>query len=232
MQPAPVVILVHGAWHGAWAWAWIIERLTAEGIRSVAVDLPSKGRDTSALGDLYDDAETVRAAIAAAGGPALVVAHSYGGLPVSEGGAGAAHLVYLAAFMLEPGQSLLGRRGGVEPKWWITSDDGQTLLPDDPKHVLYADCPPDVAECAAAALVPHHKLVFTQELRTAAWQTVPSTYVVCERDNAIPPALQELMAQHAGTISRIDSNHAPFLSRPGEVTAIIQETLAAVVAQV
>jgi pimeloyl-ACP methyl ester carboxylesterase len=230
MEPPPVVILVHGAWHGAWAWDGIVERLSAEGIRTVALDLPSKGRDTNALGDLHDDAETVRAAIAAAGAPALVVAHSYGGVPVSEGAADAAHLVYLAAFMLEPGQSLLGLRGGAEPEWWITSEDGRTLFPDDPVHVFYGDCEPAVAERAAAALVPQRKDAFRQELRSAAWRTVPSTYVVCARDNAVPPALQELMAARAGTISRIDSSHSPFLSRPDEVTAIIKETLAAVVA--
>ena len=105
------------------------------------------------------------------------------------------------------------------------------MVPDDPKHVFYADCPADVAERAAAALVPQNKDVFRQELRSAAWRTVPSTYVVCGRDNAIPPALQELMSQRAGTVSHIDASHSPFLSRPGEVTAIIQETLAAVVAE-
>jgi pimeloyl-ACP methyl ester carboxylesterase len=230
MEPAPVVILVHGAWHGAWAWEEIVSRLSAEGIRSVALDLPSKGRDTSALGDLRDDAETVRAAIAAVGAPALVVAHSYAGLPVSEGAADAAHLLYLAAFMVEPGQSLLGLRGGVEPEWWITSEDGRTLFPDDPERIFYADCAPAVTARAAAALVPQRKDVFSQELRSAAWQALPSTYVVCERDNAVPPALQELMAGHAGTVSRIDSSHSPFLSRPDELTAIIQETLTAVVA--
>ena len=175
----------------------MIERLTAEGMRTVAVDLPSKGFETALLGDLHDDAEAVRAIVDAAGGPALVVAHSYGGLPVSEGladCANAAHLIYLAAFMLERGQSLLGLRGGVEPDWWITSEDGRTYLPGDPKRVFYNDCPPEVAERAAAALVPQRKDAFTQELRAAAWERVPSTYVVCERDNAIPPAVQERMA--------------------------------------
>jgi hypothetical protein len=38
------------------------------------------------------------------------------------------------------------------------------------------------------------------------------------------------MAQRAGTVSRIDAGHSPFLSRPGEVTAILQETLAVVIA--
>jgi pimeloyl-ACP methyl ester carboxylesterase len=212
----------------------VIQRLTAEGIRSVAVDLPSKGFETALLGDLHDDAEAVRAAVDAAGGPALVVAHSYGGLPVSEGLAGcanAAHLIYLAAFMLEPGQSLLGVVGGVEPDWWMTSEDGRTLLPGNPEHVFYNDCTPEVASAAAAALEPHRKDVFSQELRAAAWQAIPSTYVVCERDNAIPPAAQEHMASHAGTVSHLDASHSPFLSRPHDVTAIIQETLAVVVAE-
>jgi pimeloyl-ACP methyl ester carboxylesterase len=212
----------------------VIERLTAEGIRTAAVDLPSKGFETALLGDLHDDAETVRAAVDAAGGPALVVAHSYGGLPVSEGLAGcanAAHLIYLTAFMLERGQSLLGLRGGVEPDWWITSEDGRTMTPDNPKDVFYNDCSPEVAEAAAAALAPQRKDVFIQELRVAAWERVPSSYVICERDNAIPPAAQEQMSRHADTVSRLDAGHAPFLSRPHDVTAIIQETLAVVVAE-
>jgi len=133
--------------------------------------------------------------------------------------------------MLEPGQSLLGLRGGVEPEWWLTSEDGRTYLPGDPEHVFYNDCTPEVAARAAARLVPQRKAVFAQELRAAAWQRVPSTYVVCERDNAIPPAVQERMAAHAGTISRIDAGHSPFLSRPHDVQAIIQETLAVVIAE-
>lgn len=231
MQPPPVVILVHGAWHGAWAWEDVVARLTAEGIRSVAIDLPSTGTDTGAPGDLHDDAEAVRAAVAAAGAPALVVAHSYGGVPVSEGAGAAAHLLYVAAFMVEPGESLLGLRGGVQPDWWLTSEDGRTLLPDDPAHVFFADCPPDVAARAVARLRPQRRDVFTQELRSAAWQSVPSSYVVCERDNAIPPALQERMAERAGTVSRMDCGHSPFLARPAELTAIVQETLAALLAE-
>jgi pimeloyl-ACP methyl ester carboxylesterase len=233
MEPAPVVILVHGAWHGPWAWAAVAALLAGEGIRTVAVDLPSKGADTAALGDLHDDAAVVRAAVEAAQAPALVVAHSYGGLPVSEGlaeSANAAHLIYLAAFMLAQGETLLGLRGGVEPDWWLTSEDGRTILPHDPVRTFYADCTREVAERAAAAILPQRKDSFRQELRAAAWQRVPSTYVVCTRDNAVPPTAQERMSARAGTVSHIDSSHSPFLSRPAEVTAIIQETLAAVVA--
>ena len=207
MQRAPVVILVHGAWHGPWAWEAVIERLTAEGIRTVAVDLPSKGFETALLGDLHDDAEAVRAAVDAAGGPALVVAHSYGGLPVSEGLAGCAnvaHLIYLTAFMLEPGESLLGLRGGVEPEWWLTSEDGRTLTPDDPKHVFYNDCTPEVAEAAAAASPRSARTCSARSCALRPGRRAPSTYVICERDNAIPPAAQEHMSAHADTVSRLD----------------------------
>ena len=187
-------------------------------MRTLAVDLPSAGADTATLGDLHDDAEVVRAAVDGAGAPAVVVAHSYGALPVTEGLAeseNVAHLVYLAAFMIEPRESLLGLRGGTEPGWWRTSEDGRTLLPDNPKHVFFNDCEPDVAERAAAALVPQRKDVFRQEIFAAAWQRVPSTYVICERDNALPPSLQEQMAERAGTVHRLDSGHSAFLSRPG-----------------
>jgi pimeloyl-ACP methyl ester carboxylesterase len=223
MASEPVVILVHGAWHGPWAWAEVVERLNAAGIRNVAVSLPSAG---AALGDLHDDAEVVRTAIDEADGPALVLAHSYGGVPTSEAAAGAAHIVFLTAFVLEPGQSLLGLRGGVEPDWWLSSEDNLSLLPDNPQHVFYNDCPPEIAERAAAAIVPHSRASFTQELSTAAWQTVPSTYVICERDNAIPLPAQEMMSGRAGSVIRLDSGHSPFLSRPGDVVAIIQKALA------
>ncbi len=55
---------------------------------------------------------------------------------------------------------------------------------------------------------------------------MPSTYVICERDNAIPPAVQEMLAGRCGTVLRLDTSHSPFLSRPDDVTAIIQEALA------
>ena len=44
------------------------------------------------------------------------------------------------------------------------------------------------------------------------WRDVPATYVICERDHAIPVAAQEAMAARAGTTQRLDSDHSPFLN--------------------
>jgi pimeloyl-ACP methyl ester carboxylesterase len=52
---------------------------------------------------------------------------------------------------------------------------------------------------------------------------VPTTFVICDRDNAIPVFAQEHLAQRAGDVLRIDASHSPFLSRPDEVVALIAE---------
>ncbi|MCW2507931.1 MAG: hypothetical protein JWP68_1079, partial [Modestobacter sp.] len=106
------LLLVHGAWHTSWAWQPLIAELSD--IDVVTVDLPSSGTDPQALGDLTADADVVRAALAGIEGPVVVVGHSYGGLPITEAATaedGVAHLVYLCAFQLDVGDSLVSSLG-------------------------------------------------------------------------------------------------------------------------
>jgi pimeloyl-ACP methyl ester carboxylesterase len=224
MADAPTVVLVHGAWHGPWSWDGVVEELRGDDTRVVAIDLPS----VVSGGDLYDDAAAVHAAIAATGGPTVVVAHSYGGIPATEGAAGAEgvrHLLYLAAFMLDEGESLLAVVGGVDPDWWRTGSDGTTSV-DRAEEIFYNACPPDVARAAAARLRPQTRASFEQPVRAAAWHDIPSTYVICERDNAIPVVAQEAMAARAGTTHRLDSDHSPFLGQPAAVADLIRGVIA------
>ena len=67
-----------------------------------------------------------------------------------------------------------------------------------------------------------------QPLTETAWETIPSTYVVCEDDNAIPVALQEQMAQRADDVQRMSTSHSPFLSQPEALTRLIRGSLACV----
>ncbi|WP_406259752.1 hypothetical protein [Actinacidiphila glaucinigra] len=54
-----------------------------------------------------------------------------------------------------------------------------------------------------------------------AWCTVPSGYVVCERDRALAPARQEDMAvRTAGPVHRLPSHHSPFLSMPAACASV------------
>jgi pimeloyl-ACP methyl ester carboxylesterase len=218
------VLLVHGAWHGDWCWDEVAEQLRSDGTPVVAVDLPS----VASGGDMYDDAQAVRNAIAAIDGETVVVGHSYGGIVITEGAAGAQgvrHLVYLTAFMLDEGESLLATVGGALPPW-ITVPDGKAMVVPDGEPVFYNTTEPEAARAAAARLRPQAKATFEQPVRSVAWRDVPSTYVICDRDNAIPVPAQEAMAARAGTTHRLDSDHSPFMNQADAVVALIRDAAA------
>ena len=225
MSEQPTVVLVHGAWHGAWCWDEVVSRLSGDGLAVVALDLPSAG----AGGDLYDDAGALRAVLDETPGDKVVVGHSYGGIVITEGAAGAdgvRHLVYLTAFMLDEGQSLADITGPTPPAWQIPTPDGKSLTVSEPRDVFYNTCAPAVADAAAARLRPQTVASFVEPVRSVAWRDVPSTYVICDRDQAIPVPAQEAMSAHAGTTHRLESDHSPFLTDPDAVAALIRAAAA------
>ena len=226
---AASVVLVHGAWHSGWAWGPIVDRLREAGVEVVAVDLPSSGADAATRGDLAADTRTVLDALAQQDGPVVLVGHSYGGQPVSQAGAGAEnvrHLVYVAAFMLDVGESLLGALGGETPDWIEIVEDGAASVAHRSREIFYADVDEQTAKQAEERLVPQSTASFSDELTAAAWHELPSTYLVAEQDNAIPVAAQEQMAARADAVHRLATSHSPFLSQPDEVSRILRELAA------
>jgi pimeloyl-ACP methyl ester carboxylesterase len=221
MADPATIVLVHGAWHGAWCWDEVAARLRADGTPVVTVDLPS----VASGGDMYDDAQAVRDAIAAVDGETVVVGHSYGGVVITEAAAGVdgvRHLVYLTAFMLDEGEALADIAGRTPPDWQIADPDGRTLSVAGAQQVFYNTCPPEVADGAAARLRPHTIASFVQPVKSVAWRDVPSTYLICDRDNAIPVPAQEAMAARADTTQRLQSDHSPFLTDPDAVADLIR----------
>ncbi|MFF3561304.1 alpha/beta fold hydrolase [Streptomyces sp. NPDC002574] len=216
----PTILLVHGAWHGAWCWESLVPELTARGWRAATVDLPSASADPAHNAGMYDDARAVRERLAALDGPVTVLAHSYGGLPATEAVADApdvSRLVYLAAFQLDQGDSLAGQAGGQ----LLTGDTGTVPVPGEPNRVLYGDVAPEDAERAIARLVPQSVKSMSEPLTAVGWKAVPSSYIVCEDDAALPPAVQEEMALRAERSYRRAWSHSPFLSAPAELAALI-----------
>lgn len=111
---------------------------------------------------------------------------------------------------------------GVDvPPWWVI--DGDLLTPADPRHVLYADLRSEDADRAIARLRPLSLAACSQPLTVAAWRTVPSTYVLCENDQAVPDGVQEFFAARAKNVRRLPSSHSPFFSLPSELTELIVE---------
>jgi len=216
------VLLVHGAWHGAWAWDPLLPFLLQAGLDVEVVDLPSAGGG----GDLAADAEVVRAALRSNPWPTVVVGHSYGGIAISEGAAGepnVMHALYLCAFMLDTGESLLGSLDHQTPDWIEVDHAAGVSRVPDPVPVFYADVQPAVAQGYARRLSEQTLSSFAAPQTAAAWQEVPSTYVVCSRDQAIPPAAQQAMSQRARTVYTLESSHSPFASHPAQLAAILAD---------
>jgi len=216
------LLLVHGAWHGSWCWSALLPEL--EGIDVRTVELPSSGSDADTVAGLDEDVAVVRAALDDIDGPVVVAAHSYGGIPVSEAVSAAddvRDLVYVCAFMLDAGESLLAAIGGEAPPWW--EEDAGAIAVRTPVEIFYADVDPAVAADSTSRLALQSRASFEQPLRRAAWHDAPSTYVVCTQDAAIPPPAQEAMSQRAGRVERMDTSHSPFLAEPAGLAAILRD---------
>ncbi|MFD9007631.1 MULTISPECIES: alpha/beta hydrolase [unclassified Streptomyces] len=211
------VVLVHGLYHDP-----LHFELVAQGLRSqgITVTVPELHR-----GSLHADTAAVQATINAMPNPPVVLGHSYGG-SVITGLAGAMHLVYIAAFVPDAGESAASI-GGATPQLKraiVAEDTGATHLdPEYAAKALYGDCPPDRAAWATQILrtqlpgcgrgMPQHH----------AWRHTPSTYVVCTKDQAIEPGLQEVMARRCSDTRFWPTGHSPFISRPDLVINLIRE---------
>ena len=190
-----------------------------------AIDLPSNGGSAG----LADDAAAVRSALDEIGEPTVVVGHSYGGIAVSEGAAGSPHavgLVYLAAFMLDVGESLLDAMQHQLPDW-ISARPGRRLahrgaIGGGALRRLPAGASPPAPPLGCPGSPSRRS---RRRRRPAAWQSLPSTYLICDEDRAVPPPAQEAMSARAGTVRRVAASHSPFLSRPDDVAEVVLQAL-------
>jgi pimeloyl-ACP methyl ester carboxylesterase len=221
------LVLVHGAWHGSWAFDALRHDLARTGMTTSTVDLSSVRHDESAGTDMSADARLVRAAVDAVEGPCVVLGHSYGGLPITEGLVGAnnlRHLVYLTAFMLPEGVSLFEACGAVDPPWWRRH--GTYLTADQPRDVFYNSTNEVDTDNAVARLGTQSVSSFMEAVTQCAWRETPSTYIRCTNDQAIPLFAQDAMATNATTTHTLAADHSPFLSDRANLVTLLQQIVA------
>jgi pimeloyl-ACP methyl ester carboxylesterase len=208
------LMLVHGIGHGGWCWRRTKADLVDRGHDVVAVDLPLTG--------LGDDAAAVRRALDDWGRGVVLVGHSYAGLVISKAAAERAdvqHLVYVAAMMIDRDDVYLERMSefpaapltsGVE----LTADGNFVVPAESAVACFYNECDRDDAAVAARRLRPTAVACLAVPTGAEPWASIPSTYVLCERDNAIHPDFQRWMSTRAGEVVTLDTDHSPFMSLP------------------
>lgn len=212
----PTVVLVHGAFADPTSWAKVNAGLQKDGYATV---VPALG-----LQSVADDVATVRAALDAIAGPKVVVAHSYGGVVVSNAALGRTDvraLVFTTAFLPAEGESINSMSAGYAPPAFV-------VPPFPPGHLLFdasgsaiidpaffradfaQDLSPKLAATMAAAQHPANLGILLTPSGPPAWASIPSWYAVSGQDRIIDPAQQRDMAARAGStvVTFDDASHA------------------------
>jgi pimeloyl-ACP methyl ester carboxylesterase len=223
--------LVHASWHGPWCWDLLIPELQARGYRCVAPDLPAGDEASGARA--Y--ARIIAEALAGAPGDVVLVGHSVAGLalPLVPQLRPLRLLVYLCAFLPEPGRSMRDqiREGDVFSAPWgelarrqRTLPDGSTEWPQDAAiEAFYHDCPADTAAWAASRLRPQAWTIQNEVTPLKAWPAVASASVLCRGDRVVSPDWSRRMATErlGRTALELDGGHSPFLARPAELADLL-----------
>ncbi|MEU9338476.1 alpha/beta hydrolase [Streptomyces sp. NPDC048290] len=186
------------------------------------------------------------------GEPCVVVAHSQGGTVVTAAAEQApelfAHLMYVAAFAPVAGRPVAAYGETPENKGELSlrllrADPAAVgavrIDPGDPgnhaaiRETFYADVDEATAIAAISLLSTDSPLGIPLDPFTVTpdhYGTVPHSYVVCTRDNALPVALQRRFVREIDAISttptkvvELDSSHSPFLSRPADLATAIAD---------
>ncbi len=227
------VVFVHGACvrDGSWWWRRTAALLAERGVASVAPGLPSCGEAGTPGGTdgpgLAEDVAAVRRVLQDGDEPTVVVAHSYGGIVTAEAAAGVAgvrHLLLVSSYLPEVGQSLSDFGGDDGPAPFLDVDPAAGTFRVRPElfvDTFLADCDPDDQEQAAQHLASQSVRVTGQPVGVAAWQQIPSTYLVCAADRGTSASRQRAYARRADHVVEIDAGHHPFLSRPAEVRDLL-----------
>jgi len=226
------VVFVHGACvrDGSWWWHRAAEVLQERGVSSVAPLLPSCGEAGVPGGvggpGLVEDVAAVRQVLQDGDEPTVVVAHSYGGIVTAEAAAvieSVRHLLLVSSYLPEIGQSLSDFGDGAPAPFLDVDPDSGTfgVRPEMLVDTFLQDCDIEVQAQASDRLARQSVQVTGQPVRAAAWQQVPSTYLVCAQDRGTPARLQREFARRAGRVVELDAGHHPFLSQPAAVVDLL-----------
>src|SRR5712672_61623 len=219
------VVLVHGGFVDGSGWEGVYKILKKDGFSVTIVQNPTVS--------LAGDVAATKRALAAQGGPAILVGHSYGGVVITEAGndPNVAGLVYIAAFAPDKGESvgslIKDPVPGAPVPPILPPQDGFLFLDKAKFHNSFAgDVSAEQAAFMADSQVPWGVAALDGRISEPAWKKKPSWYLVTTEDRMIPPAAQRFMSKRAdSTVVEAKGSHAIYVSQPSVVAALIERAV-------
>jgi pimeloyl-ACP methyl ester carboxylesterase len=225
----PTIVLVHGAWASPSGWDEVVAGLQKDGYATATPELDEA--------TLSGDVATVRATLDAIPGDKILVAHSYGGMVISNAGAGRSDvraLVYTAGLVPDEGETAFSVQEGYR------QSEALNHLIFDPFPFAFIDpaffpqffCQ-DLSPKKAAELNAGQRATglgaLTEPSGPVAWKTLPSWYAVASADGAIHPDQQRFYAKRMGaTTIEVDGSHSIAVSQPSTIADLIRAALGSV----
>jgi len=216
------IVLVHGLFADGSSWANVIPLLQAKGLNVTSVQNPTTSLD--------DDVAALKRALALQNGPVILVAHSYGGMVISQAGNDpkVKGLVYIAArapAANEDYPALIKKYPPAPASAGITWQGNFAKLTESAfLHDFAGDLPETEAKALYAVQQPMGKAITTARTTEAAWQFKPTYYAVSTEDRTINTDLERFMAKrmHADTIE-LKASHVSMISQPEAVASLIMK---------
>jgi pimeloyl-ACP methyl ester carboxylesterase len=223
LADATNIVLVHGMNADGSSWRPVHDILVSKGYDVSVVQLPLTGFE--------QDVAATRRILDWKTGPVVLVAHSYGGVVITEAGndqkVGA--LVYVAAIQPDVGETMGSLNEKMPSAFDVSSSsfssDGYVISSEEAfVRDAAADVPKNDAIFLANSQTPTSTQVFSAEITAAAWQNKPSFGVVATEDRTVNPDLERWMYGRSGTkVTEIESSHMVQMSHPDEVASVIIE---------
>lgn len=223
-------VLVHGGAHAGWCWDRVLPHLREDSRVAgvIAVDLCGHG---SRLGDLPQDEIAISHYVdsvvddieAAALTDVVLVGHSLAGISIP-----------LVAARLSNRISRLVYLSTTNPAIGCCVNDSMAhpLSPIsrgiDLTQAFCSDLDEETADWLVGNLGPQPPGVLSQPVeRVAGPREIPSTYVLLEKDEVLPPDLQLEQAETLGVdeIVRFEAGHSAFASRPADLAGLFLSLL-------
>ncbi|KAG6999537.1 hypothetical protein G7Y79_00034g069600 [Physcia stellaris] len=241
----PTILIVPGGWHSASVYSHFAAQLESLGYPTTTTSLPSVNSKSPQTATCTEDSKALRkellALIDTEEKDVVILAHSYGGVPAG----GAAHglskttrdgkkggvlgLIYMSAFVVPEGISLLDYLGGKHAPYCVVDQPSEGLSIASPaKQAFYHDVDSDTADRLASSLLPHATLAYESPAPAQAWQEPAFEgrlgFVRCTVDQALPIFVQDMFVKRSGvkwTVKDMDTSHSPWASKPKELAETV-----------
>ncbi|EER25461.1 hypothetical protein D8B26_000246 [Coccidioides posadasii str. Silveira] len=242
----PVIVMVPGAWHTPAAFDLLNPIFQKHNYDTWPIQLPSVGISPG-LPDMSADVAAVRSHVKKIldkdNRDVVIVMHSYSAVPATEAmkglgknertesgrQTGVVALLYIACLLPTEGRSSSdpGDVPQIKPVLRLKNHEDGTSTVKNPIEAFYHDVEPSLAESSSKQLKAHSDGAFLTPLTHEAYRTIPSAYLLCKHDRAVPLAVQQYLADAAGIEIQetLDSGHSPFLSQPHRVIDFVLRTL-------